>query len=87
MKTSLVLILLLSGCANMNPAQLAVAQNTAAQSGAAIADEIRSTAEWTLCNAITVGAWRRAYAGDQEKSMGWAALCAQAKGIPDTTKP
>jgi hypothetical protein len=80
MKTIIAVVIcasLSSGCANLQRNQAA-----AELSGAQLADGVRETAEWTLCNAITVGAWRRGYAGDAEKSMGWAALCSQAKGLP-----
>lgn len=72
-----LLTLLLAGCAGLDTAQTAVAQT-----GAKAADEARQTAEWTLCNAISVGAWRRAYAGDDARAQGWAALCAQPAGLP-----
>lgn len=79
MKTVLVIILLglLTGCATYDAAQA-----VAAQRGAQAADETRETAEWTLCNAISVGAWRRAYAGDAARADGWAKLCAQPEAKP-----
>ncbi len=80
MKTLSAMILLaamLSGCAGFDTVKIAVAQE-----GAKAADEARATAEWTLCDAITVGAWRRAYAGDAKKAGGWQALCAQPDAVP-----
>lgn len=78
MKTVLVLLMLiLSGCASLDAAQSAIAGN-----GAKAADEMRETAEWTLCSGISVGAWRRAYAGDPGKADGWRRLCAQPDGAP-----
>ena len=79
MKTALAAILfaLLAGCAGFDTVQSAVAQR-----GAQAADEARETAEWTLCNGISVGAWRRAYAGDPGKAAGWKQLCAQPEAAP-----
>ncbi len=79
MKTliALTLAVLLTGCAEYGVVKQAVAVN-----GAKVADEARATAEWTLCDAITVGAWRRAYAGDAKKAGGWQALCAQPDAVP-----
>ncbi len=79
MKTLLALTIatLLAGCAGFD-----TLQTTVAQRGAQAADEARETAEWTLCDAISVGAWRRAYAGDPGKADGWKALCAQPDGAP-----
>jgi hypothetical protein len=50
--------------------------------GAKVEDEALTTAEWTLCNAISVGAWRRAYAGNEAKASSWAVLCDQPEGVP-----
>ncbi len=74
---ALTLAVLLTGCAEYGVVKQAVAVN-----GAKAADEARETAEWTLCDAITVGAWRRAYAGDAKKAGGWQALCAQPDAVP-----
>jgi len=73
----LVIIVLVSGCASFDSMQAAVATH-----GAKAEDEARVTAEWTLCNAISVGAWRRAYAGNEAKASAWAVLCDQADGVP-----
>ncbi|MCU0810119.1 MAG: hypothetical protein MUE59_03635 [Thiobacillaceae bacterium] len=78
MKTLAALLLLtLTGCASFDSMQAAVATH-----GAKAEDEARVTAEWTLCNAISVGAWRRAYAGNDAKASAWAVLCDQADGVP-----
>lgn len=87
MKTALAILLMviglavlvsLPGCAQFGAVKTAVAVN-----GARAADEAREAAEWTLCDALTVGAWRRAYAGDSGKADGWKKLCAPAMGTPD----
>jgi hypothetical protein len=72
MKTVLVfaIFILLVGCASIP------------QQGAKITDEVVTTAEWTLCNAISVGAWRRAYAGDPNRMEGWLLLCDQPTAAP-----
>jgi len=67
----------LSGCASYDTVQSAVATH-----GAKAQDEARVTAEWTLCQGISVGAWRRAYAGNEAKASAWAVLCDQADGVP-----
>ena len=78
MKPVLVLILLaLTGCASYDTVQSAVATH-----GAKAQDEARVTAEWTLCQGISVGAWRRGYAGNEAKAGAWAVLCDQPEGMP-----
>ncbi len=74
---AITLAVLLTGCA-----EYGVVKQAVAVSGAKAADESRETAEWTLCDAITVGAWRRGYAGDPKKAEGWKALCAQPDAVP-----
>lgn len=73
MKAALILlaVLTLAGCAELGAFKRGVADH-----GAQAADSARTTAEWTLCNAISVGAWRRAYGADADKAAGWKALCA-----------
>lgn len=79
MKTLLAFLLLstLAGCAGFDTVKTAVAVE-----GAKAADDVRQSAEWTLCDAISVGAWRRAYAGDPVKAEGWKNLCAPAVAKP-----
>lgn len=72
-----LLALILSGCASFD-----VAQTIVADRAARVADDARQTAEWTLCNAISVGAWRRAYAADPARADGWRRLCAQPSEAP-----
>lgn len=72
-----LLAIMLSGCASFDAAQSIAADRTARA-----ADEARQTAEWTLCNAISIGAWRRAYAADPARAEGWRRLCAQPTGAP-----
>jgi hypothetical protein len=86
MKTVLVMILAVLGLAALvsmgGCAQYGVVKTAVAVNGAKAADEARQTAEWTLCDAMSVGAWRRAYAGDPAKADGWKKLCAQPDGAP-----
>lgn len=80
MKTAVILAMagaLLAGCAGLD-----VAQRQAADSAARAADEVRETAEWTLCHGISVGAWRRAYASDPGRADGWKRLCSQPEWAP-----
>lgn len=74
---ALIAILALSGCASFD-----FAQSVASSKVAKTMDEARETAEWTLCNGISVGAWRRAYAENPQKAQAWATLCSQVKGTP-----
>ena len=86
MKTVLVAMLMVLGLAALvsmgGCAQYGVVKTAVAVNGAKVADEARATAEWTLCDALSVGAWRRAYAGDPERADGWKKLCAQPTGAP-----
>lgn len=86
MKTALVIILTVLGLAALlslgGCAQYGVVKTAVAVNGARAADEARQTAEWTMCDAITVGAWRRAYAGNPERAEGWKKLCARPDGAP-----
>lgn len=68
---------LITGCTTVD-----LAQRQAAEAGARAADEVRETAEWTLCHGISVGAWRRAYAADPVKADGWRRLCSQPERVP-----
>lgn len=43
--------------------------------GATVADDIRTSAEFALCKAITVGAWVRQYGADPAKADAWKTLC------------
>lgn len=67
MKVSfVVLAVALSGCSYLAPA---------IQKGSDAYDDVRLGAEFTLCRAISVGAWVRAYGASKEKADAWKALC------------
>ncbi len=66
----LFLLCLVPGCAQWN-----VAQGIVADRGAAVADEVLQSSEFTLCKAITVGAWQRAYGQSAERADAWRKLC------------
>lgn len=66
------LTVLLTGCAGYGAVKSGVASY-----GAKAADESRMAAEWTICNAISVGAWKRAYGANPEKADAWRRLCAE----------
>lgn len=80
----LVLAAMFGGCAQFDAGQAAVREY-----GARAADDARESAEWTLCNGITVGAWRRAYGADPERARGWSRLCAPpaADPLPEAPVP
>jgi hypothetical protein len=56
----------LTGCGTLQPF---------AAKGADVYDQLRLGAEFTLCRAISVGAWVRAYGGNVEKAQAWRAIC------------
>lgn len=71
MKTVLViLILLLTGCANVDGLKKGVAMY-----GAAAADSSLETAKWANCEAATVGAVKRKYSKDAEGLFRWQQYC------------
>ncbi len=63
-------LLALGGCA-----QYGVASTAVKVGGAKVADTAAAEAEWTLCNAITVGAARRRYGVSQDRADAYNALC------------
>ena len=66
---------MVAGCAGIGDTS---APTLAAQHAA---DQIRNVAEFQLCNAITVGAWQRAYAPNPQRATGWRLLCTTATPI------
>lgn len=72
MKTILTMIAIIgfAGCAEYGAFKTGVAKH-----GAAIADEELITARWMACEAATVGAVRRKYAGDPEGLAAWQGFC------------
>jgi len=61
-----LLVAMLSGCSTLAPIT---------QKSADAYDQLRLGAEFTLCRAISVGAWIRAYGGSAEKAAAWRAIC------------
>ena len=59
-----------SGCSTLVPLA-----DSLIPKAAEAADGMRNGAEYTLCNAITMGAWRREYGDNPRKAAGWALLC------------
>lgn len=47
----------------------------AAQKAADVEDQALVGATWTMCRAISVGAWLRAYSADPAKAAAWRTLC------------
>lgn len=66
MKTLILCAVMLSGCAQLAPLT---------QRGADAYDQVRMGAEFTLCRAISVGAWVRAYGDSRDKAEAWRTLC------------
>ena len=62
----------LSGCSTLSPYL---------QRAADAEDEARKGAEFTMCKAISIGAWVRAYGASSDKANAWKAICA-----PDLTQ-
>lgn len=70
----IVLVVGLSGCA----AEWNVVKKSASGYGAEIADEALQAKIWSICNVTTMGAYQRNIAGDSQRAMGYAALCASS---------
>lgn len=68
MKLIVVCAVLLSGCAQVAPL---------VQKGADLNDSALASAEFTLCRAISIGAWIRAYGNDKAKAEAWKTICAE----------
>jgi hypothetical protein len=78
MKTVLVIVLLLlTGCAEFSAVKTGIASH-----GAQAADEALDVAEWGVCEAVTMGAWQRKYGMDAAKVEGWKRLCEKAVATP-----
>lgn len=74
---ALTLSALLGGCASFDAAQRQLAGY-----GATAADKTLESAQWALCQGITVGAWRRAYGADPVRAQAWSRLCAPPAATP-----
>ncbi|HEX6827276.1 MAG TPA: hypothetical protein VF077_13235 [Nitrospiraceae bacterium] len=58
-------IVLASGCASSG----------IVQSAADAEDQALQTSLWTMCQAISVGAWERAFGQDKQAAQAWKELC------------
>lgn len=63
------LFLAVSGCSISTQLQAGAAR------AAELEDQALLTATWTMCRAISVGAWLRAYSNDPLKAQAWRTLC------------
>lgn len=72
--SAIVLLVALTGCSNT--AQFIAGQRLIVDEAAKIADQNLAAATFSMCRAITVGAWIRAYGSDAAKAEAWRALCA-----------
>ncbi len=68
MKSVVLLSFLLTGCAALSPT---------VDKAADAYDQARLGAEFTMCRAISIGAWVRAYGNDAEKAQAWRTICHQ----------
>ncbi len=73
-----ILLLIITGCA-----ELTVAKSAATDRVAAAADEALASSELVLCRGITVGAWIRRYGNNPSLAGAWQTLC----GTPITQTP
>lgn len=78
-KTILVAALLLGAC-GFTPEGEAV-RLAVREYGATAADAELKNLEWALCNALSVGAFKRRYGGSPAKAQAWRALC---EGVTET---
>jgi hypothetical protein len=80
---ALAALVTLAGCAEYRAVKVGLADH-----GAQGAREVRETAEWTICQAITVGEWVRAYGDNPNKANGWRQLCGkEVTSTPTEPKP
>lgn len=77
MKLPLILLFLVSGCAEFSAFKSGVASH-----GASAADEALAVSEWGVCKAPTMGAWQRRYGNNPDKAAGWRGLCSDGAVIP-----
>lgn len=66
----LILLLILTGCAQIDPIQtqaIAVIADTA--------DRGLADSELFMCRGTTIGAWERRFGQDQEQAQAWKTLC------------
>lgn len=78
-----VTVVSLAGCSGI-PGRLESAAEQAAQAE----DAALVAATWTLCRAVSVGAWLRAYGKEPEKAQAWRVLCsAKVTEMPATEAP
>lgn len=75
--TGLLAGLMLAGCATSQIAKV----------GQEVMGQARENAEWTLCVALSMGEYQRAYAADADKAEGWRLLCRKdTKAVPTLDK-
>lgn len=74
----MLLFVLLTGCAELSALRTGVVTE-----GANAMDRAATDAEFTLCRAISVGAWMRRYGRDAVKAEAWRSICL----APDTESP
>lgn len=75
---ALLIAWMLSGCAELSALRTGVATE-----GANAMDRAATDAEFTLCRAISIGAWMRRYGRDETKAQAWRDICLS----PDTEAP
>lgn len=69
------LLVFMAGCVPFE-----VVKETVAVGGAKAADSAVEVARWELCQAATIGAIRREFAGDAERAAAYVRLCADPAG-------
>ena len=80
MKSILLLMVFLSGCASYNAATGIVRTQ-----GAAVADKEMDAAIFLLCRGVTIGAWVRRFGENQTSAEAWGVLCASKTLTPPVT--
>lgn len=79
------LYMVMSGCAEIRTAQLAIAEH-----GAQAADNAIKAGKWEVCTAASIGALERELAGDRDRILGWLLYCGKKPGLlplPSTPQP
>ncbi len=80
MKSLLLSLILLSGCASYN----AVTGIVRTQ-GAAVADKEMDVSLFLLCKGVTIGAWMRRFGANQTSADAWGVICSDKSISPPVT--
>ena len=81
MKVFVIVAVFMLGACGFTPEGQAV-RLAVKQYSAQAADTELENLEWAICNALTVGAFKRKYGSSQTKATAWRTLCEGASESP-----